>query len=71
MPNLHVEMFYVTNEDDVLQALIVFAAESLELDFALLFLECHILLYVFPVLVGSSNLLRVGQRGADNIVTDA
>lgn len=49
--NLHVEMFRVNNVEDILQVLIVFAVESLELDFALLFLERHILLRVLPVLV--------------------
>ena len=37
--------------EDILQILIVFAVESLELDFALLFPERHILLRVLPVLV--------------------
>ncbi|KAG6751837.1 hypothetical protein POTOM_044047 [Populus tomentosa] len=37
--------------EDILQVLIVFAIESLELDFALLFPERHILLRVLPVLV--------------------
>ncbi|CAI9786641.1 unnamed protein product [Fraxinus pennsylvanica] len=37
--------------EDILQVLIVFAVESLELNFALLFPECHILLRVLPVLV--------------------
>jgi cytoplasmic FMR1 interacting protein len=49
--NLHVEMFRVNNVEDILQVLIVFAVESLELDFALLFQERHILLRVLPVLV--------------------
>lgn len=49
--NLHVEMFRVNNVEDILQVLIVFAVESLELDFALLFPERHILLRVLPVLV--------------------
>ncbi|KAI9186420.1 hypothetical protein LWI28_017065 [Acer negundo] len=49
--NLHVEMFRVNNVEDILQILIVFAVESLELDFALLFPERHILLRVLPVLV--------------------
>ncbi|XP_057961158.1 protein PIR isoform X1 [Malania oleifera] len=49
--NLHVEMFRVNNVEDILQVLIVFAVESLELDFALLFRERHILLRVLPVLV--------------------
>ncbi|KAJ6694045.1 hypothetical protein OIU85_004800 [Salix viminalis] len=49
--NLHVEMFRVNNVEDILQVLIVFAIESLELDFALLFPERHILLRVLPVLV--------------------
>ncbi|KAI8032617.1 Protein PIR [Camellia lanceoleosa] len=37
--------------EDILQVLIVFAVESLELDFALLFPERHILLRVLPALV--------------------
>ncbi|GER49210.1 transcription activators [Striga asiatica] len=49
--NLHVEMFRVNNVDDILQVLIVFAVESLELNFALLYPERHILLRVLPVLV--------------------
>ncbi|XP_041016836.1 protein PIR [Juglans microcarpa x Juglans regia] len=49
--NLHVEMFRVNNVEDILQVLIVFAVESLELDFTLLFPERHILLRVLPVLV--------------------
>ncbi|KAK2972926.1 hypothetical protein RJ640_015641 [Escallonia rubra] len=49
--NLHVEMFRVNNVEDILQVLIVFAVESLELDFALLFPERHVLLRVLPVLV--------------------
>ncbi|KAI4369469.1 hypothetical protein MLD38_017906 [Melastoma candidum] len=49
--NLHVEMFRVNNVEDILQVLIVFAVESLELDFALLFPERHILLRVLPVLI--------------------
>ncbi|KAK4774504.1 hypothetical protein SAY86_009439 [Trapa natans] len=49
--NLHVEMFRVNNVEDILQVLIVFAVESLELDFALLFQERHILLRVLPILV--------------------
>ncbi|XP_039045614.1 protein PIR-like [Hibiscus syriacus] len=49
--NLHVEMFRVNNVEDILQVLIVFAVESLELDFALLFPERHMLLRVLPVLV--------------------
>ncbi|XP_010549637.1 PREDICTED: protein PIR [Tarenaya hassleriana] len=49
--NLHVEMFRVNNVEDILQVLIVFIVESLELDFALLFPERHILLRVLPVLV--------------------
>ncbi|CAI8615634.1 unnamed protein product [Vicia faba] len=49
--NLHVEMFRVNNVEDILQVLIVFVVESLELDFALLFPERHILLRVLPVLV--------------------
>lgn len=49
--NLHVEMFRVNNVEDILQVLIVFAVETLELSFALLFPERHILLRVLPVLV--------------------
>nr|GFA54752.1 hypothetical protein [Tanacetum cinerariifolium] len=49
--NLHVEMFRTNNVEDILQVLIVYAAECLELDFALLFPEKHILLRVLPVLV--------------------
>lgn len=49
--NLHVEMFRVNNVEDILQVLIVFAVESLELDFALLFPERHVLLRVLPVLI--------------------
>ncbi|XVF06486.1 hypothetical protein REPUB_Repub06bG0052400 [Reevesia pubescens] len=49
--NLHVEMFRVNSVEDILQVLIVFAVESLELDFALLFPERHMLLRVLPVLV--------------------
>uniref|UniRef100_A0A803L558 CYRIA/CYRIB Rac1 binding domain-containing protein n=1 Tax=Chenopodium quinoa TaxID=63459 RepID=A0A803L558_CHEQI len=49
--NLHVEMFRVNNVEDILQALIVFTVESLELDFALLFPDRHVLLRVLPVLV--------------------
>ncbi|MBA0701601.1 hypothetical protein Goari_020559 [Gossypium aridum] len=55
--NLHVEMFRVNKSltefsvEDILQVLIVFAVESLELDFALLFPERHMLLRVLPVLV--------------------
>ncbi|KAK8541925.1 hypothetical protein V6N13_137495 [Hibiscus sabdariffa] len=49
--NLHVEMFRVNNVEDILQVLIVFAVESLELDFTLLFPERHMLLRVLPVLV--------------------
>lgn len=37
--------------EDILQVLIVFAVESLELDFALLFPERYILLRVLPILV--------------------
>ncbi|XP_019182254.1 PREDICTED: protein PIR isoform X2 [Ipomoea nil] len=49
--NLHVEMFRVNNVEDILQILIVFIVESLELNFALLFPERHVLLRVLPVLV--------------------
>ncbi|XLT67252.1 hypothetical protein HN873_023691, partial [Arachis hypogaea] len=49
--NLHVEMFRVNNLEDILQVLIVFVVESLELDFALLFPERHILLRVLPIFV--------------------
>jgi cytoplasmic FMR1 interacting protein len=37
--------------EDILQVLIVFCVESVELDFALLFPERHTLLRVLPVLV--------------------
>lgn len=49
--NLHAEMFRVNNVEDILQVLIVFTVESLELDFALLFPDRHVLLRVLPVLV--------------------
>ncbi|OAY64583.1 Protein PIR [Ananas comosus] len=49
--NLHAEMFRANTVEDILQVLIVFCVESLELDFALLFLERHTLLRVLPVLV--------------------
>ncbi|XP_076936600.1 protein PIR-like, partial [Bidens hawaiensis] len=49
--NLHVEMFRTNNVEDILQVLIVYATECLELDFALLFPERHVLLRVLPVLV--------------------
>lgn len=49
--NLHVEMFRVNNVEDILQVLIVFSVESLELDFSLLFPERHMLLRVLPILV--------------------
>ncbi|XP_068666012.1 protein PIR [Aristolochia californica] len=49
--NLHVEMFRVNNVEDILQVLIVFCVESLELDYALLFPERHTLHRVLPVLV--------------------
>lgn len=49
--NLHAEMFRTNTVEDILQVLIVFCVESLELDFALLFPERHILLRVLPVLV--------------------
>ncbi|CAN4121076.1 unnamed protein product [Withania somnifera] len=49
--NLHVEMFRVNNVEDILQVLIVFIVESLELNFALLFPERHTLLRVLPILV--------------------
>ncbi|XP_022745568.1 protein PIR isoform X2 [Durio zibethinus] len=45
------QIFLSTSVEDILQVLIVFAVESLELDFALLFPERHILLRVLPVLV--------------------
>uniref|UniRef100_A0A803KNN6 CYRIA/CYRIB Rac1 binding domain-containing protein n=1 Tax=Chenopodium quinoa TaxID=63459 RepID=A0A803KNN6_CHEQI len=41
----------VDSVEDILQALIVFTVESLELDFALLFPDRHVLLRVLPVLV--------------------
>ncbi|KAK9087624.1 hypothetical protein Syun_030018 [Stephania yunnanensis] len=49
--NLHVEMFRVNNVEDILQVLIIFCVESLELDFTLLFPDRHILLRVLPVLI--------------------
>nr|XP_009395117.1 PREDICTED: protein PIR isoform X1 [Musa acuminata subsp. malaccensis] len=49
--NLHAEMFRTNTVEDILQVLIVFCVESLELDFALLFPERHMLLRVLPVLV--------------------
>uniref|UniRef100_A0A453IYZ2 CYRIA/CYRIB Rac1 binding domain-containing protein n=1 Tax=Aegilops tauschii subsp. strangulata TaxID=200361 RepID=A0A453IYZ2_AEGTS len=49
--NLHAEMFRTNTVEDILQVLIVFCVESLELDFALLFPERHTLLRVLPVLV--------------------
>ncbi|XP_010243658.1 PREDICTED: protein PIR, partial [Nelumbo nucifera] len=49
--NLHVEMFRVNNVEDILQVLIIFCVESLELDFALLFPDRHTLLRVLPILV--------------------
>lgn len=49
--NLHAEMFRVNNVEDILQVLIVFTVETLELDFALLFPDRHVLLRVLPVLV--------------------
>lgn len=49
--NLHAEMFRANTIEDILQVLIVFCVESLELDFALLFTERHMLLRVLPVLV--------------------
>lgn len=49
--NLHAEMFRANTVEDILQVLIVFCVESLELDFALLFPERHTLLRVLPVLV--------------------
>ncbi|XP_026433653.1 protein PIR-like isoform X1 [Papaver somniferum] len=49
--NLQVEMFRVNNVEDILQVLIIFCVESVELDFALLFPDRHILLRVLPVLV--------------------
>ncbi|KAK8965771.1 Protein PIR [Platanthera guangdongensis] len=49
--NLHAEMFRANTIEDILQVLVVFCVESLELDFALLFPERHMLLRVLPVLV--------------------
>ncbi|XP_020259945.1 protein PIR [Asparagus officinalis] len=49
--NLQAEMFRANTVEDILQVLIVFCVESLELDFALLFQERHALLRVLPVLV--------------------
>jgi cytoplasmic FMR1 interacting protein len=44
-------MSHDNSVEDILQVLIVFCVESLELDFALLFPERHTLLRVLPVLV--------------------
>ncbi|KAI3983205.1 hypothetical protein MKX01_039696, partial [Papaver californicum] len=49
--NLQVEMFRVNNVEDILQVLIIFCVESVELDFALLFPDRYVLLRVLPVLV--------------------
>lgn len=49
--NFHAEMFRISSVEDILQFLIVFCIESLELDFALLFPDRHMLLRVLPVLV--------------------
>lgn len=49
--NLHAEMFRTNTVEDILQVLIVFCVELLELDFALLFPERHALLRILPVLV--------------------
>ncbi|CAN6460534.1 unnamed protein product [Victoria cruziana] len=49
--NLQVEMFRVNNMEDILQILLLFCVETLELDFTLLFPERHALLRVLPVLV--------------------
>ncbi|CAM8960308.1 unnamed protein product [Rhodiola kirilowii] len=49
--NLQVDMFRTNNVEDILQVLIVFVVESLELDFTLLFTERHTLLRVLPVLI--------------------
>ncbi|KAH9326419.1 hypothetical protein KI387_006597, partial [Taxus chinensis] len=49
--NIQVELFRVNNIEDILQMLIVFCVESLEIDSALLFSERHALLRVLPVLV--------------------
>jgi cytoplasmic FMR1 interacting protein len=42
----HTEMFQTNTVEDILQVLIVFCVESLELDFALIFPEHHTLLRV-------------------------
>jgi hypothetical protein len=42
----HTEMFQTNTVEDILQVLIVFCVESLELDFALIFPERHTLLRV-------------------------
>ncbi|CAA6666502.1 unnamed protein product [Spirodela intermedia] len=49
--NLHAEMFRTNAIEDILQVLVAFCVESLELEFALLFPERHTLLRVLPVLV--------------------
>ncbi|XP_074559467.1 protein PIR [Curcuma longa] len=49
--NLHAEMFRTNTVEDILQVLIVFCVESLELDFTLLYPERHTLLRILPVLV--------------------
>lgn len=55
MPYFYIATFWIPYDkfsvEDILQVLIVFIVESLELDFALLFPERYILLRVLPVLV--------------------
>ncbi|KAI0493637.1 hypothetical protein KFK09_023758 [Dendrobium nobile] len=62
--NLHAEMFRANTVEDILQVLIVFCVESLELDFALLFPERHMLLRVLPVLVV---LATSSEKDADSL----
>ncbi|KAL0907569.1 hypothetical protein M5K25_021986 [Dendrobium thyrsiflorum] len=62
--NLHAEMFRANTVEDILQVLIVFCVESLELDFALLFPERHLLLRVLPVLVV---LATSSEKDADSL----
>ncbi|XP_078441899.1 transcription activator [Wolffia australiana] len=48
--NLHAEMFRSNAVEDILQLLVGFCVDSLEMDYALLFPERHVLLRVLPVL---------------------
>lgn len=50
-PSYYLSSLTENSVEDILQALIVFAVESLELDFALLFPDRHTLLRVLPILV--------------------